>query len=419
METPERATRRSGGAQSVTARRLDVALLTGGGVAPYAYGLATALASQGVHLDLIAGDQLDGPPFHGRPGVTFFNLRGNQEPRAPLRTKVLRVLAYYGRLLRYALSAKPRVFHILWNNKFEVLDRTLLMLYYKLLRKKIVLTVHNVNAGWRDSNDTSLNRLTLGVQYRLADHLFVHTNKMKGELVSEFSVRESTITVIPIGIDNYAPNTALTSEQAKQRLAIGAGKRTILFFGNIAPYKGLEYLIAAFERLVAERGEYRLLIAGRPKAAEHYWDSIRGSLSAASHERIVQKIEHVPNEEIEVYFKAADVFVLPYTRIYQSAVLFLGYSFGLPAVVSDAGSLSEDVVEAETGYVFRAGDSVDLAHALDRYFSSELFKDLPNRRPKIRDYAAQRHSWDTVGEVTTRVYSALLDDRSSRSKVSD
>ncbi len=97
---------------------------------------------------------------------------------------------YYAKLIRYAATAKPRIFHILWNNKFELFDRTLLMLYYKLLGKKIVFTVHNVNAGRRDSKDTRLNRLTLRIQYRLADHIFVHTEKMKRELIEEFGVQE-------------------------------------------------------------------------------------------------------------------------------------------------------------------------------------------------------------------------------------
>ena len=47
-------------------------------------------------------------------------------------------------------GAKPRVFHILWNNKFELFDRTLLMLYYRLLGRRVVLTAHNVNAAKRD-----------------------------------------------------------------------------------------------------------------------------------------------------------------------------------------------------------------------------------------------------------------------------
>src|SRR5207253_10727479 len=142
--------------------------------------------------------------------------------------------------------------------------------------KKVILTVHNVNAGSRDATDTILNRVTLRIQYRLADHIFVHTGKMKDQLTAMWSVPESAITVIPFGINNAVPDTAVTPAEAKQRLGIGPAERTILFFGTIAPYKGLEYLVGAFERLVAERGDYRLIIAGRPrKDSGQYWDAIR------------------------------------------------------------------------------------------------------------------------------------------------
>ena len=56
------------------------------------------------------------------------------------------------------------------------------MLYYKLLGKKVVLTAHNVNTAKRDAKDSLLNRFTLKTQYQLADHIFVHTEKMSAEL---------------------------------------------------------------------------------------------------------------------------------------------------------------------------------------------------------------------------------------------
>jgi D-inositol-3-phosphate glycosyltransferase len=383
----------------VARRRTEVALLTGGADTPYAFGLGLALMSRGIGLDIIAGDELDRPHFHGTAGVNFLNLRGNQATSTGLWTKISRVLRYYGRLIRYASIARPRVFHILWNNKFETLDRTLLMLYYKALGKKIVLTVHNVNAGRRDSHDTALNRLTLRIQYRLADHCFVHTDSMKKELIADFHVRESAITVIPFGINNAVPDTAVTSAQARERLGIGPGERAILFFGTIAPYKGLEYLVAAFERLLTERSDYRLIIAGRPRnGSEQYWETIRRTIQGMDQGRMIQKIE----------FKAADVLILPYTEIFQSGVLFLGYSFGLPAIVADVGSLGEDIVEGKTGCVFRAGDPVDLARVIEIYFASDLYKALPSRRQQIRDLAEEQHSWDTVGRMTETVYEALL-----------
>src|SRR5689334_6201897 len=153
-----------------------IALLTGGGDKPYALGMATALTSVGIHVDFIGSDDLNVPALLNNSRVTFLNLRGNQRSDARRIGKILRVLRYYGRLIAYAATAKPKLFHLLWNNKFQLLDRILLMFYYRLLGKKVVFTAHNVNAGKRDSNDSWLNRLSLQIQYDLCDHIFVHTN---------------------------------------------------------------------------------------------------------------------------------------------------------------------------------------------------------------------------------------------------
>lgn len=388
---------------------IAVALLTGGGDRPYAFGLARALNSNGATLDLIGSDELDCPELRSRPGVNFLNLRGNQDPDASLVRKVSRVSMFYARLIGYAAIAKPRIFHILWNNKFESFDRTLLTLYYKLLGKRVVLTAHNVNAARRDSRDTSLNRLTLRIQYQLADHVFVHSEKMKLELIEEFGVQESRITVIPFGINNSVPNTGLTSQEAKRELDIRDGEKTMLFFGNIAPYKGLEYLIKAFRQILARREHYRLIIAGRPKNCEGYWTAIREEIhEEVQRGRILLRAEFIPDEETEVYFKAADVLVLPYRHIYQSGVLFLGYNFGLPVLAADVGSLKDEIVEGHTGSVFRPEDPADLAAAIETYFTSDLYADLSRRRQEIRDYAAKRYSWDAVSQLTMPVYAALL-----------
>ena len=133
------------------APEISVALLTGGGDKPYVFGIATQLISQGAVLDVIGSDDLDFPEFHGKHGVNFLNLRGDQRPDATIKEKVFRVATYYLRLMRYAKTSKAQIFHILWNNKFETFDRTLLTLYYRSFRKRIVLTVHNVNAGRRIS----------------------------------------------------------------------------------------------------------------------------------------------------------------------------------------------------------------------------------------------------------------------------
>lgn len=389
--------------------KIAVSLLTGGGDRPYAFGLATELMAKGARLDLIGSDELDCPEFQGKAKVNFLNLRGDQRPDAGLLSKISRVLVFYARLIRYAATSKPKIFHILWNNKFLTFDRTLLTLYYRLLGKKITLTVHNVNASKRDSRDTPLNRATLRFQYRLADHIFVHSQKMKRELIEEFGAQESRVTVIPFGINNAVPNTSLTPEGAKKRLEIRSGEKTLLFFGNVAPYKGLEYLVKAFKQLSSMRDDYRLIIAGRPKGPEKYWETILEEIREDSVSgRIILRAEYIPDKDIEVYFKAADVFVLPYRYIYQSGVLFLGYSFGLPALAANVGSLNDEMIEGRTGFLFRPEDPEDLARAIERYFESDLYRDVSKRRQEIQDYARQGHDWNIVGQATLVVYNGLL-----------
>jgi glycosyltransferase involved in cell wall biosynthesis len=394
----------------------DVTLLTGGGDRPYVIGLATSLVAQGLSVDLIASDFLDVPELRNSSQIRFFNLRGDSGPDAPMPNKIARVIRHYGRLLMYALRAKPRVFHILWNDKLELLDRTLLMCFYRALGKRIVLTVHNVNAGKRDGNDGALNRATLKVQYRLVHHLFVHTQQMKRELESDFGVPAANISVIPFGINSTIPYTSLSCDAARRRLNLTEDQKVVLFFGNIAPYKGVEYLVDAFLRLADTVPELRLIIAGRPKGAESYWQEIEQRLKSSGHEsQIVHRIEYVPDAETELYFKAADVLALPYTHVFQSGVLFLGYNFGLPVVATDVGSLAEDVVVGRTGYVCEPRDPEALAGAIQRFFASDLYRELATRRLDIRAFAVERYSWTTVGTVTRGVYAALQTERAATS----
>lgn len=391
-----------------TRHEISVALLTGGIDKPYVYGLTTALSNHDVSLEIIGNSEVEGPEMHLTPKVKFLRLywepmRNQTPPR-----KLWRVLRFYGRVIVYAARTKSPVLHLLWNNKVQLFDRTVLMLYYKALGKKVVLTAHNVNAAKRDLKDSLSNRLTLRAQYHIADHIFVHTEKMKAELLSDFGVHEQAVTVIPFGINNSVPNTRLTQAQARERLGIQKDERIILFFGRVRQYKGLEYLVDAFGQLGS--GNYRLIIAGEVlKGSEQYVSNIKRAIKRAGMEsRIIQKLEFIPDSEAEVYFKASDVSVLPYTSVFQSGVLFLAYSFGLPVIVTDVGSLSEDVVSGITGLLCRPRDAADLARAIREYFESELYAGLDGYRRSLQDYANARHSWDTVGELTKRVYMDLL-----------
>jgi glycosyltransferase involved in cell wall biosynthesis len=367
------------------------------------------LAAERVRVDFLGSDELDCPQVHAIPGITFLNVRGDQRESAHLARKIVRIATYYWRLVRYAATANARILHILWNNKFELFDRTALMAYYRLMGKRIVLTAHNVNAAARDEKDSWINRVSLRVQYQLCSRVFVHTELMKRELMSVFGVTEERVMVIPFGINSTIPSTDLTPALARQRLGLGAGDRTLLFFGQIAPYKGLEHLIAAIAILAEAGEEIRLIVAGKVKRGHtEYWQSIQRAIADYDIDRLVlRRIEFVPDEEVETYFKAADAVVIPYVRIFQSGVPFLAFSFGVPVIATDVGSLREDVVEG-TGVLCRPADPADLARAVAAFYTHEYHEDGDQRRDRIRRYAAESHSWATVAERTRAVYAHLL-----------
>jgi glycosyltransferase involved in cell wall biosynthesis len=389
---------------------LEVGLLTGGFDRPYALGLAMALTATNVRLEVVGSDEVDTPEMHTTPKLKFLNLQGDPRQQLNLVRRAVRVMIFYVRLLRYAATAKPRIFHILWNSKLQLFDRTLLMLYYKLLGKRIVLTAHNVNAGQRDANDSLLNRLTLKVQYRLADRIFVHTKLMKSQLLEQFGVKAEAVTVIPFGINNTVPNTELTPTEAKQRLGIEPWEKTVLFFGSLRPYKGIEHLVAAFQKIADRDAHYRLVIAGEPrKECENYLHDIRERIAAhPSRAQVITKMQYIPDSETELYFKAADLLALPYVQVFQSGVLFLAYGFGLPVVAADISSFRDDVVHGQTGFLYDPADPSALGRTIREYFESDLYKELDMRRREIRSSAEKTHSWEVIGRTTRNVYEGLL-----------
>src|SRR4051812_9828605 len=114
----------------------SVTLLTGGHDRSYALGLTESLVARGIAVDYIGSDAVDAPELHRSCLINFINLRGDQTTTAPFYQKVLRIVRFYFRLVRYSVTARPRIFHSLWNNKFQFVDTVILMLLYRALGKR-------------------------------------------------------------------------------------------------------------------------------------------------------------------------------------------------------------------------------------------------------------------------------------------
>jgi glycosyltransferase involved in cell wall biosynthesis len=389
---------------------LKVSLLTGGQDIHYALGLLSGLAVQELDIEFIGNDHWQNSYIVKSKNVVYFNLRGDQKSNASLKEKIFRVLRYYFKLIKYAAETDSKLFHIQWLNKFTYFDRTLLNIYYKLLGKKIVFTAHDINYRKLVGKDSLINNSSLKFMYWIVDHIVVHTEKMKLELIENYKVKEDKISVIPFGINEVMPKTNLTREQAKEKLGITTEEKALLFFGNIAQYKGLEYLILALAQLKKTVKDIKLIIAGRIKVdCQEYWAGIQRVIEDHKLEDyIIKRIEYIPEEEAEIYFKAADVLILPYKNIFQSGLIYTSYHFGLPVVAADVGSLRDDVVEGTTGFICKPEDPENLAEKIILYYKSALFENLEATRENIITYAIKNHSWELTGDKTYVLYKDLL-----------
>jgi len=388
---------------------MKITLLNSADFKSYSLSMLQALLSCNVCVDLIGNDDLRNSEIMTNKQVNFLNLRGNQNPDASWADKVFRILKFYFRLLKYASTTDSPLFHMQSHNKLVVFDRIFLNLYYKLLNKKLVFTAHNIDARQRDGRNNLINKISLKILYRLMDHILVHTDKMKNQLVQEFAVPANKITIIPHGILNTVPVSALSKSQARSRLQLNECEKVLLFFGYIAPYKGLEYLLLALGQLKADGERIKLIIAGQVKNCPAYWRTVEGLINKLDLESsILKRVKYIPDHEVEVLFKGSDALILPYKFIFQSGVPFLSYSFGLPVIATDVGSLREVIIEGETGMVCRKEDSADLAETIRRYFDSRLYRNLEVSMENIKAYGNEKYSWDGIGATIHGVYKALL-----------
>ena len=124
---------------------------------------------------------------------------------------------------------------------------------------------------------------------------------------------------------------------------------------------------------------------------------------------MILKIEYVPDAETEVYFKAADVLALPYTHIFQSGVLSLGYGFGLPVIAADVGSLKEEIIEGKTGLCVPGEGFAGIGEGPSKRISpaicSRIWRTGGRKSGNMRMNAILGPQ---VAAITTKVYSNLL-----------
>jgi glycosyltransferase involved in cell wall biosynthesis len=262
---------------------------------------------------------------------------------------------------------------------------------------RILLTAHDarplsVKNGWLDR-----------ARYREADAILVHSSNGVRELIAD-GVAASKIT--QIAHPNYLQfcrDHSLPRDEARNLLGIPPVARSILFFGTIAAYKGLDVLLRAFSRVSEEDPHAHLTIAGEPLEDFAPYQALVEQLALT--DRVLTDLRHISFAEFAKYFRSADVVVLPYRRIYQSGILQLAYGFGRPVVVTDVGGLGEAVSNDQTGSTVPAEDPRSLALAMRLLLADPGAAEEMGQRG--RRLAETKYSWSAIAQEVSDVYHSI------------
>ncbi|MDB6030409.1 MAG: glycosyl transferase [Verrucomicrobiales bacterium] len=361
-------------------------IVTGGFEANFTVGFARGLAANGMELCVISCDETAARLT--AVGIRNVNLRGSLAENRSSWIKLTNLVSYYARLLWLLFRNRGATIHFtgIFRNHFILWEGLVLNACFRLLAGKYIYTVHNVLPHSRERSP--LFRWIYRRIYQLPHVLLVHTQRARQQLVEEFGVAEGRIRLTSIGLNEEMPLTSMSPAEARHRLGFGEQEQLVLFFGKIDEYKGLDLLLAAFDRL--NGSSIRLVVAGAFRNQTYRCTILEQLSHLKRRNEICLHERFIPNEEAEVFFKACDVLCLPYRNIYQSGLVFLAPHFGIPMITTDVGSLRE-FVESDFGIVTRTNDAAGIADAIESFMAAPtLFS-----RIEIL-HRAQKYRWASV-----------------------
>ncbi|MFY3742031.1 MAG: glycosyltransferase involved in cell wall biosynthesis [Candidatus Nitrosomirales archaeon] len=320
-------------------------------------------------------------------------------------------------LLRQLIKDRPEIVHIQYEfNTFGSLYSSFLVLplliFVKALGIKSVVTLHGPVFKLDSSRETmryllpprsivpaSLVVFYMITMYRLISNLsekiITHSNFFKRVMIHEYKIDESKVAVIPHGISSGYQQCIDSSSVSD--------KKIILYFGYIAPRKGLEDLISAYKQIQNICPDYLLVIAGaEPSYYKGYADQIKSLVSES--DRIIFT-GFVNDKELGSLISKAEAVVLPYTiSISASGPLTLAIECGKPIVATRTEFFDETLSDGYDAILAQPGNSADLEQKLLQIIND---RDCRLRLSRNIKHKAEKFSWKKIAELTINMYARV------------
>jgi D-inositol-3-phosphate glycosyltransferase len=361
----------------------------------YLFGQAKGLINNNVSISLYTNNETGNPNIDGVRFFAFYKniFKSKSKFISGIKWVVGSIFSVF-----HARFSGVRVFH------FHIFYTNILVLFslllVKLLFGKVALTIHDVSS-FATSSDSSIIGSMI---YKLTDLILTHNEFSKSEIVKINPNLSSCIYIVPHGNYTSFINVKNNKRESRKHLEIHNNKKVLLFFGMIKEVKGLDVLLHALKNVIKENPEVLLLIAGKP------WEN-----DFSNYQRIIDEnnlsdycllhTKFIPQADVEHYYCAADLVVLPYKKIYQSGVLIMTLSYGKPALVSDLPPLKEVVTDMQTAFLFESGNSISLAEKLNLILLDP--EKLEQVRINGEELINTKYDWNEIGMQTKQAYQSL------------
>lgn len=257
----------------------------------------------------------------------------------------------------------------------------------RAIRAKKIFVCHNVFPHERFPMDRLLTRSALK-----KGNAFIVQSKMDEEDLKTIIPNPAYQRTVHPTYNAFRVHD-LTKTEAREKLNLDSDKRYLLFFGFVREYKGLKYLIQAMPDVVNRCRDIELLIAGDFRDDRDAYMQLIQETGVSDHIHVCDG--YLPDSEVDNYFFASDLVVLPYVSATQSGVIQMAFGFERPVISTNVGGLPDVVTDGETGFLVKPENSRELADAVIRFFEENRADEFTENIQK----GAYRFSWDRMTEI--------------------
>ncbi len=308
-------------------------------------------------------------------------LEAFHKPR--LRQPISQVRTVLG-LVRKLRKFRPDVVHLQNGHMYFNLALPLIKKF------PLVTTIHDARQHLGDNESGHTPQCIMDFGFRRADQVIVHGRSLIKTVVDELGFDPARVHLIPmVALGETQTSVPITDEH-----------QSILFFGRIWEYKGLEYLIRAAPRVLAEFPQAKFIIAGRGEDMQRYRQLMHSPNCFEVHN------DWISDTQRSQLFAASSLVVLPYIEASQSAVIPVAYAYEKPVIATHVGGLPDLVDDGKTGRLVPPRDEVALAKAI-----IELLRDRQRRMEMGRAgkrKLTQECAASVVAQQTLAVYRTAI-----------